>query len=174
MGKPITLTSLRFYDSKGKFKVEDNSMYMFPDLDAAEIHIRDRHEHFEKLYKMELIISPDRNETLEEVDVKRVFDYTGEYFDISNILGKTRIPYVVEARRQAIIICIERGLRAQVVSRAIGFNHATISHHQKIFKNLSKTEKGYYDRFLDVQDYVLVKLNGRFKEDGSGEKLDKS
>lgn len=171
MGKPITLTSVRFYDSKGKFIVGDNTMVSFGDIGKADVYIEALHRFYELMYKMELVISPDRNETIEEIDIHKVFGMTGDYFKIQDVLGRTRVPFVIEARRYGIMICIERGLKPVAICRAIGYDHATISHHQKKFSGFCETEKGYHDRFLEVQDYVLTKLSGRFKEDGSGEKL---
>lgn len=171
MGKPITLTSVQFYDSKGRFIIGDNSMVSFGDIDKAEVYIEGLHKYYEAMYKMELVISPNRNETLEEIDIHKVFEMTGDYFKIQNVLGRTRVPFVIEARRYGIMICLERGLKPSAIEKAIGYDHATIGHHKKKFYHFCDTEKGYHDIFLEAQDYVLTKLNGRFKEDGSGKKI---
>ena len=175
MQKPISLNTLRFTDKKGIFVIEIQIGIVYGDYAKMEIEIAFIKKHYESLYNMELLIEANRNETLTRSDIHAVFMFTAPYLQVPqvDILRKIRKRHIVEARRFAVAICLERGLKPAAIENVIKFDHATIIHHHNIFKDLCKVESGYEDRFIELQEYVLTKLNGRFKEDGSGEKLKK-
>lgn len=173
MDKPISLNSLRFSDKKGNFIVQEEYSITFSDFDKLELFIEKRRYYWKDLYKIDLVIAPDHNETLTRSDIFTVFMYTATYFKIpqSDILKHISKSEIIEARRYAIALCIERGIKPKHIANEIKFNHATIGHHRDKFYKFCDTEKGYHDVYLAYEDYVLTKLNGRFKEDGSGNKI---
>jgi hypothetical protein len=57
-----------------------------------------------------------------------------------------------------------------VIARALDLNHATVMYHARKVKELCDFDRSFRKLFIDTEDYVLIHLAGRFKEDGSGEK----
>ncbi len=172
MDKLISLNTIRFSNVKGEFVVEDPIQTVFGDIKWMEKVIQERHQYYEQLFGIKLVIAPNQNETLSRSDIFAVFMYTATFLKItqSDILRRTRKTEIIEARRFAIVICTEKGIKPSVIGREIKFDHATVGHHRDLFYKFCDTEKGYHDRFLAIREYVLSKLNGRFQDDGSGEK----
>lgn len=172
MQKPISLNSLRFSDTKGNFIVQEEYSLTFSDFEKLETFIQARSAYWKEMYKMNLVITPNHNETLSRSDIFAIFMFTAKYFNIPqiDILKRTKKSEIIEARRYGIALCIERGIKPQHIAREIRYDHATIGHHRDLFYKFCDTEKGYHNTYMGLEEYVLEKLNGRFKEDGSGEK----
>lgn len=173
MEKPISLNSLRFSDIKGNFIVQEEYSLTFSDFEKLEMFIQSRAVYWKEMYEMELVLAPDHNETLSRSDIFAIFMFTATYFKIpqADILKHTKKSEIIEARRYAIALCIERGIKPKHVANEIKFDHATVGHHRDLFYKFCDTEKGYHDIYMAFEEFILTKLNGRFKEDGSGEKI---
>ena len=173
MDKPINLFDIRFYDKDGNKIVREEYNIIFGSHDKAELFIGDRKRYWSELFGIELVIEPRQNETIEEIEIQKVFKLTAKKMGISEryVFHKTRSASIIDVRRVAIAICLEFGLSVSIIGHAIGFNHTTIIHHRKKFIGFCQHEPGYEDRYIQIKDYVLSKLNGSFKSDGSGEKL---
>lgn len=170
MDRLIILNSLAFYDSKKEFVVRENTSITFSTEQKAEKHIQARFEYWSNLYDMKLKMAPDKNQTIQEVQIKTVFRLVAEYFNISADLifkrrGKTKI---IEAKRYAIGLLSDIDIGPSAIQDATGYDHATAIHHRDKFYYFCDNEKGYYDTFIDMKDYVMSKLGGKFSEDGSG------
>lgn len=173
--KPITLNSLRFSDEKGNMIVqEDYYCLMFANIDLANSFITNRKSYWEGVLITKLTISPDMNETLKIVEIKKVFRYTARNLQIpiNEVLSKSRKRRLVDARRYAIMICRERGMSHALIAEQIGMDRTTIIHHENMMRDLMEVDQEINDKYYEIEDFVLTSLNGSFKEDGSGEKID--
>lgn len=171
MPKPITLNALTFANKKGEPIIIENHYITFFNVDDLEIFIQDRFKYYRGLIGREMVCAPDMNETLFTIEVNKVFKLTAKYFHLTygQLFGKTRKTEIVEARRMAIVICLNRKVQKTVIAQAIGKNHATIIHHEKVFNNLIETDKSYYSVFLDLEEYVLSGLQKTVDHDKSRE-----
>ena len=171
--KPITINSLKFTNERGELIVqEDYYSLIFVDADHVNKFIDSRQTYFEGLFLRKLTVSPDMNETLKLVEIKKVFRYTARKLQIplEKMLSKTRKRVYVDARRYAIKVCRMRGISHSLIAEQIGWDRTTIIHHDKELTNLMETNDEIFEQYYEVEDYVLTSLNGTFKEDGSGEK----
>lgn len=173
--KPITINSLKFTDERGNLIVqEDYYSLIVVDADHANAFIDSRKTYFEGMFLRKLTVSPDMNETLKLVEIKKVFRYTARKLQIplEKILSKTRKREYVDARRFAIKICRMRGISHALIAEQIGWDRTTIIHHDKTLTDLMETNDQIFKEYYEVEDYVLTTLNGSFKEDGSGDKIE--
>lgn len=170
MQKPINLMSIRFSDINGRQVVREEYNTIFRTHELAELFIEERREYWQKLFDMKLKIDPYRNETIEEIEIQKLFKLTAKAMNIDPkfVLRRTRDADIIEVRRISIAICGEFGLSPSNIGRAINMNHTTIIHHRKRFFDLCRLEPGYEDRYNEIRDNVLNKLNGKFMDDGSG------
>lgn len=171
--KPITINSLKFTNERGELIVqEDYYSLIFVDTDHVNKFIDSRKAYFEGLFLRKLTVSPDMNETLKLVEIKKVFRYTARKLQIpiEKILSKTRKRQYVDARRFAIKVCRMRGISHSLIAEQIGWDRTTIIHHDKTLTDLMETDDQIFQDYYEVEDFVLTSLNGTFKEDGSGEK----
>jgi hypothetical protein len=166
--KPVSLNSLKFSNSNGEMIVSEGYMLTFGNSDLAEKFIQHRYKYWKKRLNMDLVIAPNMNETINELEVVKVFKLTARHFNIlyRYIMSKGRRKEYVEARRIAINICKGRHVQDAVISRVTKMDHSTIVHHKKRFKELIESEKGYVEMFSDCEEYVLERL-----DNGTGEKL---
>ncbi len=164
--RPITLNSLIFSDMKGNRFITETHMITFEDPDTAaedaQTFISQRLSFMQKEYPhREIVIAPDMNETMTELEVKKVFKLTAVHFgityeQIANGGGKNKF---VEPRRVAINICKERKVQDYNIQNAIGIAHTMIVYHKREFNNLMTTNKSYAEKYLEAEEYVLTKLN---------------
>lgn len=171
--KPITINSIKFTNEKGGLIVqEDYYSLIFSDADHVNKFIESRKAYFEGLFLRKLTVSPDMNETIKLVEIKKVFRYTARKLQIptEKILSKSRKRQYVDARRFAIKVCRVRGISHSLIADQIGWDRTTIIHHDKTLTDLMETDDRIFQEYYEVEDYVLTSLNGSFKEDGSGEK----
>ncbi len=171
----ITLTSLQFNDEKSNFVLQEEFYSLiFQDEALASQYIANRKTHWEGILLMKLTISPNFNETLKIVEIKKVFRYTARKLGLSveAMLGKTRKREIVDARRYALTICRKRGMSYQMISEQIGLDRTTIMHHEKVMSNLLETDSTIFEQYYELEDYVLIQISGEHKQDGSGEKLE--
>jgi hypothetical protein len=62
-------------------------------------------------------------------------------------------------------------LSPEAIGHAIGFDRTNVIYHLRKFDGFYDTEPRYADKYEKVKHDVLVKLNGEYNENGSGEKL---
>ena len=174
MDKPISLRSIVFHDINGISIVKEEYSLTFSSHEYAEKFIDERKEYWTNILGIKLVITPMQNETIEEIEIQKVFKLTARAMGISSqfIFRRTRSAAIIEVRRTAIAICVEFGLSVSVIGNAIGFDHSTIIHHRDKFYGLCEYEPGYEDKYNEIKDKVLKKMNGSFSEDGSGKKIE--
>jgi len=135
-------------------------MLTFGDSEIAEKYIQRRYKFWKKTLDMDLVIAPNINETLHELEVVKVFKLTARFYNIlyRQLMSKSRKTELVEARRIAINICKGREVQDSIISEVTKMDHSTVSFHKKRFKELCQTEKGYIQKYTDVEEYVLEKI----------------
>ena len=171
--RPITINGIKFTDERGNLIVhEDYYSLIVVDADHANTFIDNRRVYYEGMFLMKLTVSPDMNETLKLVEIKKVFRYTARKLQIpvEKMLGKTRKRSYVDARRYAIKVCRVRGISHSLIAEQIGWDRTTIIHHDNTLTDLMETDDRVFQEYYEIEDYVLTSLNGNFKDDGSGEK----
>lgn len=170
--KPITINNIRFTDERGNLIVqEDYYSLIVVDEDHANTFIDNRRVYFEGMFLRKLTVSPDMNETLKLVEIKKIFRYTARKLQIpvEQMLAKTRKRSYVDARRYAIKVCRVRGMSHSLIAEQIGWDRTTVIHHDNTLTDLMETDDSIFQQYYEIEDYVLIELNSRFKEDGSGE-----
>ena len=160
LNKPISLNSLKFSDKRGKLIVKEDYFLIFDSSENMEKFIQTRHKFWQETLNKDIVLAPEYNETIDELGIIKIFDFTADFLKVNNILSRTRKAKIVEARRFAIAICVDQGQLITTIANAIDFNHANIIHHRDRFYELCDTEKGYQDRYLGIHDFVMNQLNG--------------
>jgi hypothetical protein len=176
VNKPIIVNNITFSDRFGQMILKEEYNITFKSSGDVEKFIQSRYEYWKELLGKDMTIAHHQNETLEDVEIQKLFKTTASVMGLaqSHIFRRTRITEIVEARRHAIAICTDLGKTVTTIARAIGFNHATIGHHRDKFFDLCDIDKGYEASYLKIKDSVLTELNGEYSEDGSGEKIKKN
>lgn len=171
--KPVALNGISFYHKNGNHIVTEGMNLTFFNYEKMEKYISERKRYWSELLGEELVMSPDSNETLMMADVLRVLKLVCVKSDTPFVKAnsKYRGGREVEARRFTIAICARRNMQITTIAKGIGQDHSNVTHHIKTHDNLCFTDTSYNQRFLEIDDYVLSKLNGRYNTDGSGEKL---
>ena len=161
MEKPINLNSITFSDKDGAMVLTEHYEITFANASDAEKHIQERAKYWKALIHKPLFIAPSMNETIEEIEIKKVFKLTAKYFDLkySDMMSRSRKTTLVEGRRIAINICFERGVRQYLIEDATGIDHATIIHHRKKWAGFMETDSNYAFKFGSVEEFVLTSLN---------------
>lgn len=170
--KPISLNGLRFSDRRGKFIVSEDHFLTFRDMSELELFISTRRKFWEETLKIEeLTIMPFKTETLEEIAVYKIMKLVAKELGIpiDEVLAKNSKREVVEVRRITIKLCSERNMKVTVIARAMGMGHDLVIYHQNQFKRFCEVEKGYEEKYLEIENSVFSTLFGNFLEDGSGE-----
>ena len=157
MDRPIALNSIKFSDPEGNLVINEGCMLTFGSGDLAEKFIQKRHKYWKKTLEMELVIAPDMNETLHEIEVVKVFKLVARHYNIlyRELTSKSRRMELVEGRRIAINICKERKVQDAVIARVMKMDHSNIVHHKKKFKALCQTEKSLVKRYTECEEYVM-------------------
>ena len=168
MDKPVNLVDIRFSDKGGKQIVREEYNLIFDSYERAEVFIQDRTKYWKKLLNMDLVIAPYQNETIEEIEIQKVFKLTAKAMGISSryVLRRTRSDPIIEVRRMAIAICLDFGLSEAIIGKSIGYDRTTIIHHRDKFYDFCETELGYEDRYEEIRHKVKKKLTGEFLQDG--------
>ena len=168
--KPITLVNLSFFDEDEINIVSESELKTFNSFDLMQIYIDNRKMFWSDVYKKKLKVEPDSIDTLitEETQsvLKHVCDLWGiEYAMASSDLRDTEY---VEARRFAINICYMRKMGKSSIGKGLKMDHSNVIYHIKQHKYLSETDKYYESRFIQTYEYVMPKMGGNYREDGSG------
>jgi hypothetical protein len=163
MSKSILLNSLAFSDKFGEMILREEYNLTFKSHDDVEKFIQSRYIYWKELLGKDMNISPMHNETIEEVEIQKIFKLTASAMGLaqSHIFRRTRITDIVEARRYAIAICVDLGMSITVIGKSAGFDHATIGHHRDKFYDLCDVDKGYEAKYLKIKDEVLTELTGK-------------
>lgn len=154
--KPVALNSLKFSDKKGNLIVDEGYMLTFGSDEHAEEFIQKRYKYWKKILNIDLVIAPNMNETIHEIEVVKVFKLTARYFNIPYriMTSKSRRKDLIEARRVAINICKARGVQDSIISRVSKLDHSTIVYHKKKFLDLIEYDKQFVKTFDDVDEYI--------------------
>jgi len=167
--KPVSLNSLRFSDKNGATIVREDYAISFVDHEAMEKFIQNRHRFWTELYGTDLLIAPHSNETIQEIEIKKVFKLVAKHLKLSylDVVSRSRKAKYIEARRIAINLCLGTGVMKTSIAEAMGYNHSTIIHHENKHKGYMEVDKVYNnlyhsiyrDEYLGVEEYVLTNLN---------------
>ena len=171
--KAVALNGITFYHSQGHSVVTEGCAITFNTYREMELYINDRRKYWSELLNLELTISPDNHETLIEKDVMRVLELVCEKMDVDydKAISKYRGGREVEARRFAMGICHRRKVQGVTIASILKLNHTSVTCHVKTLTDLCSVDASYRSLFLEVEDYVMDNISGRFLEDGSGQKL---
>lgn len=172
MNKPITLSSLTFSNDRGEFIVRKDYFMEFKDEAQAEIFIQAEFKYFTSLYG-KITFAHNMNDTLTEIQIKSVLRLVSSFLGLRyrDVISKSQKREFVEARRFAVMICIDKGKTRESIYEFLKIDHSTVVHHVKQFRNLTSTDPSYRNKYDECLEFVSISLNGQFKEDGSGEKL---
>ena len=175
--KPISLNSLVFSDTKGNRVFRKDYFMEFETLDYATKYIESQNKKYSDLFGMKLVFREDMNETLTEMEIKRVLRLVAKFLNLRyrDVISKSQKRELVDARRYAVMICIARGKTRSSIYEFLHINHSTIPHHIKQFKNHYSAYPKYKANYDECFEYVMTNINPSgviiFKDDGSGEKL---
>lgn len=159
--RPIALNALKFSDRTGNMILTEEYNLSFASSLDAEKFIQERYRYWTGLIDKELVIAPSMNETMDQIEIRKTFKLTAEYFGLNyrEMMSKSRKHTMVEARRMAINICLGRGIRQVQITDSIGIPHDVLIHHKKKWAGFMEVDPDYAFRFESVQEYVLTKLN---------------
>lgn len=169
----ISLNSLKFSDSKGKFILKEDYLITFSNDEALEKFIQSRYKYWCEVLGIKLTIAPDKIQTLHEIEIKKVFKLVARYCGVlySDMTGPSRKREYIDAKRIAINICLQRGVKKWTIAKAIQIHHATVLHHQRAFADLVTFDKKLMTKYNLIEEFVFENMNGLFKTDGSGKKI---
>ena len=104
MERPVTLNSIKFSDKQGNLIVDEGCILTFGNEDHAERYIQKRYKFWLKTLGVEIVIAPDMNETLHEIEVVRVFKLVARYYNIlyRHMTSKSRKTELAEARSKLL------------------------------------------------------------------------
>jgi len=171
--KPITLISLSLFDEDDNNVINEPVSITFYDFKDMQIYITDRKLYWSELLRRTLKVDPQSVETLITQEAKSVLHHVCEFMgvDYARASSDLRDTEYVEARRAAINICFIRKMGKSSIGKGLGMDHSSVIYHINKHKNLSETDKYYESRFIQTYEYVMEKMGGNFRDDGSGEKL---
>jgi len=161
--RPISLNSLVFSDKKGKSIVTEDYNLTFDNLTYCELFIQDRYRYWKDVFGIELVIAEDKNETMKEIETLKVLEMVCERIgvDYMKARSKSQRHDVVDARRLAMNISFNRKVNKSTIGKALGLDHTTVIHHIKELSNLCQYDREEKKRFIDLEDYVMINLNGK-------------
>lgn len=179
MSRPVALNSLRFSDSDGNILVSEEYSIEFQNEVLANIYISKRHEYWQEIFNINLVVAPNMNETLWDIEIKSVIKLVARFFHISvrQLMNRRRMKENIEPRRFVVALCRERKKGYSMIARYLGYilkngdpDHATCVYHYKKHRDLYDTDREYRKRYEQCETYVYRIIGGRYSEDGSGEK----
>ena len=161
MEKPINLNRITFSDKDGAMVLIEYHEVTFAHATDAEKYIQDRSVYWRSVLNKHLFISPSLNDTLEQIEIKKVFKLTAKYFDIDypTLMSRSRKSNLVDARRMAINICLERSVRQCDIEDATGLPHDLIIYHRNKWEGFMEIDSEYAFKFGAVEEFVLTTLN---------------
>lgn len=172
--KPVSLINLSFYNEDEINIVSESQQKTFSSFEYMQKYIDKRLAYWSNIYDCKLKVDPDSIETLivseAQSVLKHVSDFMGVDYDRAN--SDLRDTEYIEARRFAMNICFMRKMGKSSIGRGLGVDHATVKYHIEKHKHLSETDKYYESRFIRTYEYVMEKIGGKFREDGSGQKVE--
>ena len=170
----VTLKALAFSDERGNFIVrEEYQSISFSCTEWCNKFMSDRKAHYEGLFGIKLVMSPRHHEALKVEHIVLVFELIGEYYGLAEgeIFKRTKQHRIAHARFFAMKICADRGLTETEIGDAIGMDHSNINNGKTGCDRLflkNEAKRGEYEL---AADFALYAINGRYNEDGSGQKL---
>jgi len=169
--KPISLVNLSFFDEDDKNIVSESELKTFCDFEHMQTYIDKRKAYWADVYGQKIKVEPDSIETLITEETQAVLRHVCEIMGVDYAMASSdlRDTDYVEARRFAINICHMRKMGKSSIGKGLNMDHSNVIYHIKKHKNLNETDKYYESRFIQSYEYVMGKLGGNFREDGSGE-----
>ena len=160
--RPVSLNSLVFSNSKGEGIVTEDYHLTFSSHKHCELFIQERYRYWTDLLGIKLVIAEDKNETLEEIETLKVLEMVCERLgvDYMQARSKSQKSEVIDARRLTMNISFNRKVNKSTIAKALGLDHSTVIHHIKQLANLCKFDREEKKRFIDLEDWVLINLNG--------------
>jgi len=168
--KPISLVNLSFFDENENNIVSESELKTFHDFKHMQIYIGYRLTFWSELYNKKLKVEPNSIETLIAEESRTVLRYVCEFMgvDLAMASSDLRDTEYVEARRFAINICHMRKMGKSSIGKGLNMDHSNVIYHIKKHGSLIDTEKYYESRFIQTYEYVMEKIGGNYREDGSG------
>ena len=172
--KPVSLVNLSFFDEDDNNIVSESELKTFCDFEHMQIYIDKRRMYWSELYGQSIKVDPDSVETLIAEEAQTVLKHVCEFMGVDYAMASSdlRDTEYVEARRFAINICHMRKMGKSSIGKGLKLDHATVIYHINKHKNLNETDKYYESRFIQTYEYVMEKIGGNYREDGSGKKKD--
>jgi len=168
--KPVSLVGLSFFDQSGNNVVSESETKTFHDFKTMQIYIDNRVAYWSDMFNEKLIVEPHSIETLIRSEAQAVLKYVCEFMqvDYKSALSESRDVEFIEARRFTINICHERKMFKSSIAKGLNVHHATVIYHINQFEKLSSTDKAYKKLFIDAYEFVMERIGGNFRNDGSG------
>jgi len=163
----ISLNSLRFSDKKGNLVVREDYNLIFRDSDYAEIFIQSRMDFWTELYSMNLVLAPDMNETLQEIEIKKVFKLISKFCKVpyKYVAGDSRKRIHTDPRKFGIIWLRFRKIGPSAIAHCIGVDHSTVSYHYKEGLKYMETDSNFNDKYYEIDEHLAKILTGKQDED---------
>lgn len=171
--KPITLVNLSFFDKDEINIVSESEQKTFHSFSFMQKYINERLSYWSELYGKKLKVDPDSIETLIIEEAQSVLKYVCEFSGVDYMKANSELRDIeyIEARRFAINICFMRKMGKSSIGKGLGIDHTTAIYHINKHKDLCKYDSEYESRYLNVYEFVMEKISGKFNEDGSGKKI---
>jgi hypothetical protein len=170
MDKPRVLHSISFSDEIGNMIVNEPCGITFYRPVDIENYIQDRYVFWKDFTGLRLVIAEDSADAMAEIEAGKVRSMVAAYRKCPYHLirdNSTRRE-AVEVRRQTVMICIRRKMTLTTISRALHLKHDKVIYYRDTFNDLFAVDKSYSAEFLEMEDYILTELFGKYSDDGSG------
>lgn len=161
--------------TENKVVSEDLSIKFETSADL-EMFLQDYCRVWEKRLRKKLTVAQKTKETMSTTEIKKIFRLAAIYhnYPIQKVLSKKRqVQYVVDVKRQAILICVNLHYSLSEIGRAINHKHDLVIYHRDKCRGFIETDPDYARRFKDMEEHIMETIHGKYKynEDGSGETL---
>ena len=168
--KPVSLVNLSFFDEAENNIVSESEMKTFHSFKDMQTYIDKRRMFWSELYNKKLKVEPDSIQTFITEETEAVLRYVCEFMGVDFAMASSNLrdEVYIEARRFTMNICFMRKMGKSSIARGLKQDHATVIYHIKKHKHLSETDRYYEARFDKTYEYVMEKIGGNYREDGSG------
>ena len=163
-----TLYWIRLLDKKGRLVYKDPNEYVFDSEEHVLIHINDVKVRYEKMFGLELKISPHYQQTPKEEVIKDVVGFaaiiTGTSMKaIRN--NKINDRDVTEARKIISGICSDMGLLPSQVNKIAGFDRSGVYAQIDRCNELLEIDENFRRTYNAVKKATLEANGIKIKED---------
>jgi hypothetical protein len=160
--KPINLYSLAFSDKQGNMIVKEEFDITFGLDSDCEKFIQDRYKYWKELLGRELLILPNKQETLTEIEVRNILRLVAKWRGVTlqAVMSGSHKRQVVEVRRQTMAIARRRKLGPSSIGRALKTSHDLVIYHYQKFVDYYETDQAYRDGFDEMENFIYSTLFG--------------